>query len=167
MIRKRITIGIDPSVSSNKFAYAVVNWETKTATVGVFRDFFEFQDLAVELAGKEGVSAAVDNSNAQNVTFKSKGSKAQVAKISRNVGRNQEVSELCLAWFKKLGIPHRSVSPSSSGQKKSDGYILGRLRAEGLTLVEGRLACYAKGRNKGRLREDVRDALELALDWAL
>ncbi|NQX77535.1 hypothetical protein [Gilvibacter sp.] len=165
-MNKKITIGIDPSVTSTKFAYALVDWKFKTATIGVFRDFFEFQDFVLEVKGKEGVRAAVDNSNAQNMSFDMKGSKAVVARKARNVGRNQERSELCIGWLDKLGIPNRGVKPSSSGTKKSEGYILGRLRAEDITLVEGRLARYTKGKDQGSLREDVRDALELALDWA-
>jgi len=164
-----ITIGIDPSASKStvKFAWVQINWETKVVTGGLFRRWRDFIAKSHEWAGMDSAFVALDNSGLINKTFDMRGSKAVVARKSRDVGKNMQHCEHIIEQMEYLGIGYTGVSPKASGKKKSQGYLLCRLRAEGLTLHLHKFAIISRGPNKGMIKQDVLDALDLALDWAL
>lgn len=153
---KRI-IAADPAFRANGFGVAVIDLKTKTCTFHKLKKgFLQFQKF-VQDYDAESTLYVVENSNLQNLSFDTTGTKAVVARKSRNVGTNQAVSQLTVDHLRNVA-PWTNVieiSPKHKGKKvednkifmaivKSDGYKL-----EGYKGIKG--------------DQDLRDAYQLGM----
>jgi hypothetical protein len=98
----------------------------------------------------------IENANEQNATFPRTfaHNAAKQARLSRNVGANQAVSELACSVIKRLFGESRliSVSPRRKGQKISEGYLKSILKSMNIKLCTNR-----------SLTQDEIDAAKLAI----
>jgi len=100
----------------------------------------------------KGASVCVENSNLQNATFNMIGTKAEVARKSRNVGANQAVSQIICDAIRFKCAKFLEISPLKKGHKDLDD-------------SSANSTCKRKGwvMNKKRLNQDDRDAFKLML----
>jgi hypothetical protein len=100
-------IGIDPSFRKNGFAVCVIGGgEANFYIMDGFLEFVEWFKSwkAANESWKEfecELLFAVENSNMQNVTFDMRGSKQVIAKISRDAGKNQAISQCTVDYLEK------------------------------------------------------------------
>jgi len=149
-----IYIGIDPAFRKNGFAIAVVDTSDRTVRFKRFKNgFLDFMGWLRYEAPEEAV-ICIENSNLQKATFNMGGSRAVLAKRSRNVGKNQAASQntvdACKSFYPESTI---EVSPADKGRKWTKEEFRAVLSAEKLTPD---LSTY-----KGT--QDETDALQLAL----
>ena len=111
-----IYIGIDPAFRKKGFAVCIID-EDKTIRTIIMKSFLEFIAWIRDDAPAKAI-AVVENSNLQNKTFDMSGTKATVARKSRNVGANQAVSQITFDLtkekYKNLAF---EVSPKQKGKK--------------------------------------------------
>lgn len=145
-------IGVDPAFRESGFAVCIID-ETKEVCFKVFKSFLDFLDWLYE--APDNAVACVENSNLQNETFDMRGSKAVVARKSRNVGANQAASQYTFeACKKRWGTRAFQVSPKQKGKKWTDVYFKSIARTENHVIVN------YKG---NKTEQDKRDAYQLAL----
>ena len=143
-------IGIDPAFRERGFAICIID-ETKEVAFRIFRSFLSFLDWLME--APENCIVCIENSNLQNATFNMGGNKAQLAKHSRDVGKNQAASQYtvdaCVKFFGEENVIE--LSPKQKGEKiKVDGIVFGLAKQYGHKLL------------KKKLNQDERDAYKLA-----
>jgi hypothetical protein len=151
---KKCYIGIDPSFRKDGFAICIID-EDNTANFIRFGGMLEFIEWLFD-APQNGFYC-VENSNLQNQTFDMRGTKQLIAKKSRDVGKNQAVSQLTVEKLEKdFGKENvLGLSPAQKGAKIEDNAIFMQIvKQEGITLLN------YKGLNK---EQDERDAFMLAI----
>jgi len=152
-----IFIGIDPAFRSDGFGVAILDTQDQTVRKKKFRTFLDFLKwiTAPEEIPPRAV-AGIENSNLQNATFNMNGSKAKVARHSRNVGANQAASQLTVdvcRWV--LGEKYVfEISPREKGRKLTHREVLAIAKQEGHTFLD-----YKGNKNE----QDFRDAYQIAL----
>jgi len=149
-------IGADPAYRENGFWVCEINGSIVCFyKMSEFIDFIKYVDGFVEV--KHEVTICIENSNETNYTFISPlvRSKAAREKISRDVGKNQAVSQMSVDYCKYvLGSGVYSVSPADKGMKWSDQITKAEAKNHGLELFN----------YKGlKSEQDKRDAFKLAL----
>jgi hypothetical protein len=149
-------IGVDPAYRDGGF------WacEIRGAIVAFYKmkSFIEFVKYIDELAEKTiDASICIENSNETNHTFISPTVRSAAAreKISRDVGKNQAISQMSVDYCQyMLGSGVYSVSPAEKGMKWSDKITRAEAKNHGLELFN----------YKGlKSEQDKRDAFKLAL----
>ena len=149
-------IGIDPAFRERGFAICIID-EVKDVDFKIFHSFLSFLDWIV--AAPDNVIVCIENSNLQNATFNMNGNKAQVASMSRDVGKNMAASQYtvdsCVKFFGDENT--LELSPKEKGAKiKDNRIILGMGKKEGHTFM------------KKTFNQDERDAYKLAylaIEW--
>ena len=149
-------IGVDPAYRDGGFLVC----EIMGAIVAFYnmKGFIEFVKYVDELAEKTiDVSICIENSNETNHTFISPKVRSSAAreKISRDVGKNQAISQMSVDYCQyMLGSGVYSVSPADKGMKWSDLITKAEAKNHGLELLN----------YKGlKSEQDKRDAFKLAL----
>lgn len=146
-------IGIDPAFRSSGIGFAIIYPDRNAQTMN-FKCFPDWYRWATEEDQNINCRFIVENSNEQNTSFNMKHSKAAVAKISRNVGMNQAVSQIMVDILTEVhGAANVwSISPKRKGAKiKSNSLITGFASAAKVLLL-----------NQPK-NQDQRDALKCAL----
>lgn len=149
-----IQIGIDPAFRKNGFAICIID-EDKDVRCIRFKYFLDF--LSWLWVGDEAPTRAVcvvENSNLQKSTFDMTGSRAVVARKSRNVGKNQAISQAAFDALKlKYGNTAFEVSPRQKGKKWTKETFLQVLKSEKHNFLL----------TKRTVNQDEIDAYQLAL----
>ena len=147
-----IYIGIDPAFRKKGFSIAIIDYSDRTVNFKTFKNgFIDFSSWLLHDRPLTAV-CCIENSNLQDNTFDMSGSKAVVARKSRNVGKNQAVSQntydLCRLFyvFTTFGI-----SPKEKGKKWTLQTFNGVMESERLTTT-------AK-----KVTQDEIDGLQIAL----
>ena len=98
---------------------AICSIEGKDVYFKTFKSYLEFLGWVLNGDAPENGKWGVENSNMQNTTFDMSGSKEKIASKSRNVGKNQAVSQLTVDLLKvKFGAKNVfSISPKQKGRK--------------------------------------------------
>ena len=152
---RKLFIGVDPAFRRNGFAAAIIDGDTLQTKR--FVDLIDFVFFVVSLHNMNAdVVFCIENANEQNATFPRTfaHNAAKQARLSRNVGANQAVSELaCIAVEKIFGKSRLiSVSPIKKGAKMSEKYLLAVLQSMNIKLCTNRC-----------LTQDEIDAAKLAI----
>lgn len=120
-----VKIGIDPSFRKGGLGVCVID-ETGEAHFKKFKgrglvDFVKW----MYWEAPEKATVTIENSNLQNKTFDMRGTKAAVARKSRNVGCNQATSEyfvdFCIDKYGKENV--NSISPRTKGKKWTKAFF--------------------------------------------
>jgi hypothetical protein len=167
----KLFIGIDPAFRSNGFAMCIIDISDKTVLFKMFKaGFLDFVGWFLH-ESPETALFCVENSNLSNVTFwthKDKKTKKlltaaqakynrnavkispkELAKVSRNVGKNQAISQNVVDLL-NTKYPVVNISPKEKGKKWSDKTAQAYLYTEKLKTT------------KKTTNQDERDALLLA-----
>lgn len=147
-----IVIGIDPAFRKKGFAACILD-ETGEAEGKMFSGLLEFIEWVESREWPcETVIVGVENSNMQNTTFDMSGTKAEVARRSRNAGANQAASQYtvdyCRHFFGREYV--FEISPKQKGKKWTAAIFKQVARQEGHRLA-------------GKFNQDQRDAYQIAL----
>ena len=148
----KIFIGIDPAFRKKGFGIAIIDKQDKTVNFKVFKNgFLDFQSWLISDAPQVAV-ICVENSNLQKTTFDMSGGIRVVARKSRNVGKNQAVSQLTVDVCRLTkGFTTIEISPFEKGRKWSERTALAVMRQDGLSFY------------KEKLSQDEIDSLQIAL----
>lgn len=150
-----IFIGVDPAFRDGGFyVCSIFGNLVEFIKMNSFLDFVRFIDSIAD-AGVE-CYICIENSNETNHTFISKHIKSAVAreKISRDVGKNQAVSQMAVDYSKyriKFGTIY-SVSPAEKGIKWTNKQFQISIKSLAQEII-----------NYGKGNQDKRDAYKLAL----
>lgn len=153
-LKHTTVMGIDPAFRKSGFAVAI--WQ-KTANTMDFKMFKSYNDFFLWLMSPDAPAESrviVEDSNLQNATFDNRGSRAVIARKSRNVGTNQAVSSLTVdAVTRKYGEKAvKAISPRQKGKKLINAAYLDKLfKAANITLLSP------------ASNQDKRDAAKLAM----
>jgi len=116
-----ILIGIDPAFRVNGFGLCSIDKKEKTVHFHKIKKFTDFIGYLKNDIPADKVKFCIENSNLQNMTFDMSGSRAELARKSRNVGANQAVSQivvdLCREAVGKANVIE--LSPAQKGRKKT------------------------------------------------
>lgn len=149
-MRNKLFIGIDPAFRNNGFAMAIIDTSDKTVYFKVFKSgFLDFVSWFLYDSPDDAI-ICVENSNLQKSTFNMSGSKNQVAKVSRNVGKNQAISQ-CVVDLVSTKYKVIDCSPRDKG---------GKWNATTFDMI---IKQNKHIPNKKRSNQDERDAYKLAL----
>ena len=118
-------IGIDPSFRKNGFAVCMIGGgEAAFYILDGFLDFIEWVKDYKEANEfwpefQCGTFFAVENSNLQNVTFQTSTNKNIAAKMSRDAGKNQAISQCTVDYLKHVFSEDNVIelSPLEKGKK--------------------------------------------------
>jgi hypothetical protein len=155
-------IGIDPSFREKGFAICIIGGGE--AVFKVFKGFIEFVQWLDNYKKAndyfEGlyldIKFCIENSNLTNATFDMRGNKNIIAKVSRDAGKNQAISQITTDYCRLL-FPNAvtEVSPLQKGAKIDNDVIFRAIAKDAkITLTN----------YKGQVGEqDKRDAFMLAL----
>jgi hypothetical protein len=155
-------IGIDPSFREKGFAICIIGGGE--AVFKVFKGFIEFVQWLDNYKKAndyfEGlyldIKFCIENSNLTNATFDMRGNKNVIAKVSRDAGKNQAISQITTDYCRLL-FPDAvtEVSPIQKGAKIDNDVIFRAIAKDAkITLTN----------YKGQVGEqDKRDAFMLAL----
>lgn len=148
-----IYIGVDPAFRAGGFWAAILDMADKTLVFKGFESVLKWDRWLQSPDAPTRCFVLVENSNLQNKTFDTGGSKVEVARKSRNVGCNQAVSELAYqAAVDRYGEKNAmQISPKDKGAKQDARTFLALLKSEGILLP------------KGTTNQDQRDAAKLAI----
>jgi hypothetical protein len=149
-------IGVDPAFREGGFYVCVLNDNIADfQQMKTFIDFVEFIDKIAD--NNLEAFICIENSNETNHTFISPKIRSAPAreKISRDVGKNQAVSQMSVDYAKhRLKIGVYSVSPAEKGTKWDNRTMQFSLKESG----------YSVQNYKGlKGEQDKRDAYKLAL----
>lgn len=110
-------IGIDPSFRQKGFAVCIM--DDTIAKFIVFNSFLDFLKWVYEFRYDSKIWIGIENSNMQNVTFDMNGNKNVIAKMSRDAGKNQAISQatvdVCRVVFGTENV--LEISPEQKGAK--------------------------------------------------
>lgn len=127
-----IQIGVDPAFRKNGFAICIIDEDKDVRSIRfkTFLDFLSWLWTDGEAPAKAVV--VVENSNLQKSTFDMKGSKAEVARKSRNVGKNQAISQATVDAFRAKYGDHLvfGISPKQKGRKMTKDQFFAMLKYE-------------------------------------
>lgn len=149
-----IYIGLDPAFRAGGFWAAILDMADKTLVFKGFKNLLEWDRWLQSPDAPIRCFVLVENSNLQNQSFDTSGSKVEVARKGRNVGCNQAVSELAYQSARdRYGERNAmQISPKDKGAKITDARtFLALLKSEGVLLP------------KGASNQDQRDAAKLAI----
>lgn len=150
----KIFIGIDPAFRRYGFGVCIIDRSDNSARFLRLRDFLAFLSWFNYEAPQNAVFC-VENSNLTDVTFTKyrKTGRAQLEKISRNVGKNQAISQATADVINQDGrFKLLDLSPADKGAKWSERTAAAVAASKGLIIPRGSLE-----------KEDNRDALKLAI----
>jgi len=149
-------IGVDPAYRKDGFYVCIILEDAVTFKKIIdIIDYVKFIDSVLD-SGIEAV-IAIENSNETNHTFIAPSIRKPAAreKISRDVGKNQAISQMAFDYaLYKLKNNVYSLSPADKGIKLSHKYI------EAMFLQYNQIVTNYKG-NEGE--QDKRDAYKLAM----
>lgn len=155
MIKYSTVIGIDPAFRDNGFCLCAIKGEEV-----LFSNYkLGFLDFMEDIKSVDGVDysetiIAVENSNLQNTSFDTTGSKGVIARKGRNVGSNQAISQLVVDFIKRYTKAKvLDLSPQRKGRKWNQAQF------EAIMKQEGHKAPKKKRGNN----QDERDGYKLAL----
>ena len=149
----RYYVGIDPAFRINGFAMAIIDSKTKTVVYSQFKaGFIDFSKWAIQNQQMfDKTLICVENSNLMNRTFDMRGSKLVIARKSRDVGKNQAISQNVVDLCQSLGFSVIEMSPKGKGNKWNHSTLEQVLNDEGLKP------------EVNKTNQDKRDACKLAL----
>ena len=149
----KVVIGIDPAFRKNGFGVCYFDLSDRSMSFETYVDILDFQGFLNSNDSPKDAFCVIENSNMQKSTFDMKGSKAEVARKSRNVGKNQAVSvlaeKICLARYGEKNT--KSVSPRQKGAKWNATQFKAVIKQERIEVI------------KKTSNQDERDAAKLAL----
>jgi hypothetical protein len=149
-------IGVDPAYRKDGFYICIIlNDMVIFKKIIDFIDYVKYIDLVVE-SGLD-TAIAIENSNETNHTFIAPSIRKPAAreKISRDVGKNQAISQMAVDYaLYKLKINVFSISPAEKGVKLSNAYI------EAMFRQYNQIVTNYKGKEG---EQDKRDAYKLAM----
>ena len=150
-----LVIGIDPAARRNGFWIAILDTVERTVEFKGFKNYNEFYKYILLLPDKEEYYFAIENSNLDNVTFRKSENVGVAAKFSRDAGKNQQVSQLCIDAVKDVFgqesyVEYSAVS-KKSGWKYTEGIFPSILKSDKYRLIT---PC---------TNQDQRDAYHLAI----
>lgn len=130
-------IGVDPAFRKGGFWSAILDTQNKTVEFKPFNNVFEFADFVKELVGSD-VFFSIENSNANNVTFKKSNNPGIAARYSRDAGKNQAVSELAVQYVmlhhgSNYHIVH--AGDKKKGWKEQSRFFHAIVKSDGYTLL--------------------------------
>lgn len=148
-------IGVDPAFRDNGFYLCtILDNMVEFSKMNTFIDFVSFIDK-LDAAGMESY-ICIENSNETNHTFISKNIRSQLAreKISRDVGKNQAISQMSVDYCKYRLNNSKifSISPAEKGMKWNNAQFKDTIKKLNQDSV-----------NYGKGNQDKRDAYKLAL----
>ena len=109
-------IGIDPAFRKGGFWVCEIEGNEV-----VFKQMAAFIDFIKYIAEIEKTAKVmVENSNLDNVSFLTFANKNVAAKISRNAGTNQAVSQITVDLCRYFGLETEEIAPSKKGAKWTD-----------------------------------------------
>lgn len=154
---KKVIIGIDPAFRQKGFGVCFFDLTDRSMWFVTYENILTFQDFLNTDDAPTSAFCIIENSNLQEATFDMIGSKAEVAKKSRNVGKNQAVSALSeLICFKRYGKENvQSVSPRLKGKKWNAEQFKAVVKTEKIKLF------------KKTSNQDERDAAKIALMYRM
>ena len=145
-----VKIGCDPAFRKNGFSIAILD-ENNELHFKTFKKPINFIGW-VMFDMPTNSHVAVENSNLQESTFDMRGTKAVVAKKSRNVGKNQAISQIAYEMFNERALKVLNISPKRKGAKwTDDGVMCGLIRS------------YNIKAEKRKFSQDERDAFKLLM----
>jgi hypothetical protein len=149
-------IGVDPAYRENGFYVCEIREKIVVFyKMKMFIDFVKYIDALAD--STTDVTICIENSNETNHTFISPKVKSPAAreKISRDVGKNQAISQMSVDYCNYIiGSGIHSVSPAEKGMKWSDMITKAEAKNHELEFFN----------YKGLVSEqDKRDAFKLAL----
>ena len=152
MNAKPVYIGVDPAFRAGGFWACILDFQDNTVRFVAFRDLLHWHDWLRSNEAPEFAFVAIENSNAQNKSFDTRGNRGTLARKGRNVGTNQAVSQLAYeSAVQRYGDSRVfSVSPKDKGSKYTLQQFALVARADGMTLPSGPIG------------QDKRDAYKLA-----
>ena len=146
----KLFIGIDPAFRQGGFLVAIIDRSDNTVNyISCQNGFIDFYKWFNSESPTDAI-VCIENSNLQNTTFNGHKNKNVAARMSRDAGKNQAISQitvdLCKTKYKVIDL-----SPKSKGKKWTNKEYKGVLKSEGLSV------------SKKTSNQDERDALKLAL----
>lgn len=151
MKSNKLYVGFDPAFRKYGFSMCIIDYSDKSVYFKTFKDFLAFCSWVLYDA-PDNMIATIENSNLQKKTFDMSGSRAVVARKSRNVGKNMAVSQCATDLLKSNpNFKVFDISPKEKGRKWSEATAKGVLLSEGLKS------------NKAKLTQDQIDSLQIAL----
>lgn len=164
----RPVVGVDPAFRERGFSLCVLTLE-RTAHFHTFVSFMAFLSWANTPGNvPDGALFVVENSNLDNTTYEylRGGNRRQAMAMSRNVGKNQAISQCTVDYLCATFGQDRveDISPSEKGAKwgmygaKRNMFLARQIAAESMQAkkVQG---------DASRLTGDEIDALQLALKY--
>jgi hypothetical protein len=154
-INKPTFVGIDPAFRASGFAIAIEDGAGELS-FKIFKNGFEGFFFWLLNDRPDNCFIGVENSNLQNSTFITSGTRAELAKRSRDVGKNQAVSQMVVDLCRTIIGPERvaEFSPAQKGKKitslKLFEAILREKRYKGVYNYKGQ-----------KLEQDKRDAFKI------
>lgn len=146
----KIFIGVDPAFRQNGFAIAIIDKTDNTVNFKVFKNgFLDFTSWFLFDSPDECI-ICVENSNLQNSTFDMSGNRRELARKSRDVGKNQAISQ-CTVDLLKTKYNVINCSPKDKGKKWNHSQYKAEMQREKHTTI------------KASSNQDERDAYKLAL----
>tara|TARA_R100000655_G_scaffold23948_1_gene48103 strand:+ start:1192 stop:1674 length:483 start_codon:yes stop_codon:yes gene_type:complete len=145
-------IGVDPAFRAGGFSICIIDKAKKSVNFKTFKNgFLGFCNWFLNDAPKVGnVLFCVENSNLTRATFDTRGNTLIVARKSRNVGKNQAISQNTADLIRSK-YPLIDLSPAQKGRKWTAEQFKRVADSEGHTI------------EKKRTNQDERDAYKLAL----
>ena len=148
-----VFIGVDPAFRAGGFVSVIIDMADRTARVMTFESLLHWHDWLRSPDAPAQAYVCVENSNLQNKTFDMSGGKPEVARMSRNAGANQAVSQLAFESARaRYGTKTvYEVSPRQKGAKVTDARLFAAIVQQAGILLP-----------KQKLSQDARDAFMLA-----
>lgn len=115
-----LVIGIDPAARRNGFWIAILNTIERTVEFKGFKNYNAFFKWILDLPKDRKYFFAIENSNLDNVSYLTSENVGKAAKMSRDVGKNQDVSQNCVdAVREEIG---KDCYVEYSGKSKQKGW---------------------------------------------
>lgn len=152
-MKHKTIIGIDPAFRQGGFWVAIIDYTERSIVFRPFKNVLAFDRWLQSPEAPDKALVCIENSNRQNVNFRTSPNIAKTARMGRNVGTNQAVSQLTVdAARDRYGMDSVvELSPAEKGVKWNSRQFQAVARQEGLTL-------YNFPDN-----QDARDAAKVAL----
>lgn len=156
-MKQQVIIGIDPAFRKGGFGVCYYDLSDKSMWFVTYHTILDFQDFLNSDDAPVSALCIIENSNLQNSTFDMTGSKSEIARKSRNVGKNQAVSVIAdLICVRRYGAQNvKSISPAQKGKKWTATEFDAIVKQEKIKLF------------KKTSNQDERDAAKLSLMYKL
>ena len=149
---KHKIIGVDPAIRKSGFAIAILSnnlFRFETFPNG-FIEFIEWWQVFF-FQSIDPVTFVVENSNLQNASFHLNGPPPVIARMARNVGMNQAISQATVDYLRSQGQRVVELSPKEKGKKLTQDEFVALCQEHNVNI------------SKRRTNQDERDAGKLAL----